>query len=46
MSFPKLTKEETLKLECARISHDADNARRLYDFIATKDKPVKPNKKK
>lgn len=38
MAFPKLTKQEALRLECVRVSHDADNARALYEFIV--EKPV------
>jgi hypothetical protein len=45
MAFPKLTKQEALRLECVRVApHDVYKARALYEFIvepAAKKKPVK-----
>ena len=49
MAFPKLTKQEALRLECVRVAHDAINARALYEFIIEKPvvakKPVRKIKK-
>lgn len=44
MAFPKLTKEEALKLECARIGCNAVSAQQLYDFISAN--PAKKNLKR
>lgn len=45
MAFPKLTKQEALRLECVRVSRDEIMARVLYDFIVEKPEPKKTIKK-
>lgn len=45
MNFPKLTKQEALRLECVRVAGSEAIARSLYDFITEDSKAKKTTKK-
>lgn len=45
MPFPKLTKQEALRLECVRVAGSESIARSLYDFIVEAPAPKKRAKK-
>ncbi len=45
MAFPKLTKQEALRLECVRVAPSETAARQLYNFIVEAPEPKKRAKK-